>query len=58
MLEVLKDYLLPYKSEIGTAAAVVAIAQMFACCVVCWNIYKQQCTKNVKSITFVGGIVK
>ncbi|XP_050671367.1 sugar transporter SWEET1 [Leptidea sinapis] len=56
-METLADLLQPYKSAVGTTAAVVTVGQMFSGTFLCWDIYKQNSTKGIGIMPFVGGLI-
>lgn len=55
-MESLSQALQPHKDLIGSIASVVTIAQFFSGAFICRDIYKQQSTKNVNAVPFIGGI--
>ncbi|XP_072943880.1 sugar transporter SWEET1 [Epargyreus clarus] len=56
-MDALADVLQPYKELVGTVAAVVTTAQMFAGCFICYDIYKQGNTKGTTLMPFLGGVI-
>ncbi|CAG4906849.1 sugar transporter SWEET1-like [Colias croceus] len=56
-MEALSNALQPYKSIVGTVAAVVTIGQMFSGSFLCYDIYKQKNTKGIGIMPFAGGLI-
>ncbi|XP_038215336.1 sugar transporter SWEET1-like [Zerene cesonia] len=56
-MEALSNILQPYKSIVGTVAAVVTIGQMFSGSFLCYDIYKQRSTKGIGIMPFAGGLI-
>ncbi|XP_045785517.1 sugar transporter SWEET1 [Maniola jurtina] len=56
-MESISKVLQPYKNEVSQVTRFVTIAQMFSGSFICYDIYKQNSTKGIGIMPFVGGLI-